>query len=575
MRLARELVELSRELAIVPTRDPNHGVKLDGTVVFSFDGIPDELASELIAHSVDVPVRGTRVKLQNGNVISEAIRAALGRVYVAAEAGGALPISRIGWLNLQDVFLSRRWLEPPLVSAMARTLPVEMIGRVKPWLCKCRLRTARGDSKLPNELLPFNFPGKDLLPLRLSDQLHELYDEEAVSLLKQVGLPSRPPLDTMKRWVQSGLEHTECRNLLRYLAESGRWRRDYYELGPLLNSRWFGSSGAILTTAEAVTQGFVHIEELDPDPAFRAWLGIEIVQPSPIDTSFARWDRPVSDPKRTLEDIWGWWAEDGPKVVSNYEQRTYPEGRPPAVDRRFSDRDSSQRERWLSLFVLGALHTMGRAKQEQHRAFLGLCKRRGWMDVFADPKSTAERWMGVLDNYLDELSNDGVFYHWMRQFLGIYHIARSLPEYVGSFLDMDKSESQFDLDEVLKLANAGRQSGGGWYAPAVTRTLGIGACFVTRELLRTGVLTSRYVHEHAYVGTSSVRNVFARLGLTELVGENANYRHSARIHRFLVGHLGPERAHFAHCFDLPFLAIAQHDELQQRFLRCNLPIEED
>ena len=79
----------------------------------------------------------------------------------------------------------------------------------------------------------------------------------------------------MKLWVRSGLEESECRNLLRYLSEAGRWRRDYYELGPLLTGQWFAANGAQLTTAEAFRQGFVRIEELDPDPAFRAWLGID------------------------------------------------------------------------------------------------------------------------------------------------------------------------------------------------------------------------------------------------------------------------------------------------------------
>jgi len=108
-----------------------------------------------------------------------------------------------------------------------------------------------------------------------------------------------------------------------------------------------------------------------------------------------------------------------------------------------------------------------------------------------------------------------------RQFVSIYQIARSLPEYVGSFLDMDKHNGHFDFDEVLKSRNAASQSGGGWDAPPLTRTLGIGACFVTRELVRIGVLRSRHAHDHAYVGTSSVRNVFVRLGMADLSGETA------------------------------------------------------
>jgi hypothetical protein len=574
LQLAKELVELSRSESIVPTLDPDCCVKLDGAVLFSFEGIPDEFASKLIEQAVEFPVRGRNVKLRKATVVSEPIRAAICRTYAAAGDNGPIPVSPISWLSLREVFLGKPWVEPAFLSAMARSLPEEKVGQVKPWLCRCLLRAAKGEPRLPNELLPSRFPGSQLLPLRLADQLHDSYDEEAVSLLKQVGLPSRPPLDMMKLWVGSSLEERECLNLLQYLSEAGRWRRDYYDLGPLLTSRWFAANGARITAAEAARQGLVRMEEFGADPAFRAWLGID-TGPIPFDLDASRWHRPVPDPKKALESIWAWWANSSATFVKEYQQRMYPDGCPPLLSAQFAERDYSQRENWLSLFILGALHTMGRTKPEQHRGFLELCKRRGWIEVFADAKSTAERWMGVLDNYLDAQTNDAVFYQWVRQFVSIYQIARSLPEYVGSFLDMDKHNGHFDFDEVLKSRNAASQSGGGWDAPPLTRTLGIGACFVTRELVRIGVLRSRHAHDHAYVGTSSVRNVFVRLGMADLSGETASYRHSSRIHRFLVDHLGEERAHFGRCFDLPFLAIAEYAELQRRFLDCHLPAEEE
>jgi hypothetical protein len=197
------------------------------------------------------------------------------------------------------------------------------------------------------------------------------------------------------------------------------------------------------------------------------------------------------------------------------------------------------------------------------------------MEVFADSGSTAERWIGVLDNYLDTETNESLFYHWVRQFVSIYQIARSLPEYVGVFLDIDKHNNRFDFDEILTPRAASTQSGGGWDAPPLTRVLGIGACFVVRELVRMGILASHHAHDHAYVGVGRVRNVFVRLGMPDLRGEGASYRHSLLIHRFLVDHLGPDRAHFNRCFDLPFLAIAEDAQLQKRFLDCQLPPEEE
>jgi hypothetical protein len=574
LHLARELAALSRNAAIIPTLDPQRCVKFDGTALFSFDGIPEELASTLLDQAVEFPFHGTYEHLQKGNVIPEPIRSAVLRTYMAAQDDTPIAMSRIGWPDLGEVFLAKSWLEPELVSAMARSLPQEKLGEVRPWLCKCRFQAGNGEPKLASTLLPPGFPGAKQLPLRPADQLHESYDEEAVSLLKQVGLPSRPPLERIKFWVRSGLQEGECCNLLRYLSDAGRWRRDYYELGSLLTGPWFASNRTQLTTAEAFRQGLVPIEELDPDPAFRAWLGID-TGPLQINLDATRWDRPVADPKKALEMIWAWWSKDSVTFVRRYEQQTYPHGAPPQLQVCFAERDFAQRENWLSLFILGALHTMGRTKREQHRGFLEMCRLRGWMEVFADLESTAEQWIHVLDRYLDEQTNDSLFYHWVRQFVSIYQIARSLPEYVGSFLDIDKHDDRFDFDEILKSRNASSQSGGGWDAPPLTRTLGIGACFVVRELVRTGVLTSRHAHDHAYVGVGSVRNVFVRLGMSELRGEGASYRHSSQIHRFLLDHLGPDRAHFDRCFDLPFLAIAESAELQRHFLDCHLPAEEE
>jgi hypothetical protein len=47
------------------------------------------------------------------------------------------------------------------------------------------------------------------------------------------------------------------------------------------------------------------------------------------------------------------------------------------------------------------------------------------------------------------------------------------------------------------------------------------------------------------------------------------------MHSFLRDHLGPDKAHFERCFDLPFLAIADDGQLQRRFLECELPPDEE
>lgn len=574
--LARELVRLTRNTLAIPTLDPETCVKLGAGTIFAFENLPDELIENLLEKSIEVDVAGKRVHLKKINVIPAPTCSAVERVFAAAGEKGGLGITRVGWSELGVAFQAQPWLaeSPDLVSAMARSLPPEALDKVRPWLSKCVFRSASGKYASLSELLPPRLAGQDHLPRRLLNLLDDTYDEAAVGLLKQVGLPSRPPLETMKLWIHSGLDLGECKGLLVFLSEARRWLREYFDLGSLLRSNWFKVNGSRATTSEALALGLVHVETLDPDPAFRAWLGVS-TGPIQINVEASRWDRPVPDPKKALEQIWVWWAKDGAGFVTQYEKQTYPDGTPPQLGSDFSDRDSLQRESWLSLLLLASLQTMGRTNPEQHRGFLDLCKRRGWMEVFADRDSTAERWIGVLDNYLDTQTNDSLFYHWVRQFVSIYQIGRSLPEYVQSFLEINKVKKPFDLDSVTRPAMNPNFSGGGPCAPPLTRALGIGACFVVRELLRKGVLTSSLAHEHAYVATAQVRRVLARLGLTGLEGDGAIYRYSPPIHKFLLNHLTSDRAHFGHCFDLPFLAIAQDADLQRRFLKCQLPSEDE
>ena len=189
----------------------------------------------------------------------------------------------------------------------------------------------------------------------------------------------------------------------------------------------------------------------------------------------------------------------------------------------------------------------------------------GWMSL--QIRISGRRVDRCSRQYLDAQTDEIPFYHWVRQFVSIYQIARWLPEYVGIFLDDRQATIRISIfDRISKPAvNAIYQAGGGSGAPPLTRALGIGACFVVRELVRTGILQSHVVaHDHAYVAVGRVRNLFVRLGMIDLRSEGASYRHSRQIHRFLIDHLGPDKAHFNRCFDLPFLAIAEDAELQTR-----------
>ena len=266
--LARELVQLTRSMSVIPTRHPKQFVKLGPDVLFSFENLPEELADKLLEKAIELAVDGRRVRVQESNVLPTPIRSAVERVYAAAGETGGVAVTRIGWSELGEEFQVQPWLadHPDLVSAMARNLPLDGLEQVQPWLCKCVFRSASGNHEHLTDLLPSRFPGRDHLPRRLLNLLDDAYDEAALGLLKQVGLPSRPALETMKSWLRSGLDRNECDNVLQYLSEAGRWRREYYDLGSLLNTPWFDDNGVRITAADAFASRAVLLRKPRPGP---------------------------------------------------------------------------------------------------------------------------------------------------------------------------------------------------------------------------------------------------------------------------------------------------------------------
>jgi hypothetical protein len=112
--LAKELVDIARHAEIVPTLDPTRCAKVDETALCSFEGIPEELANELVGQAVEFQFQQTRVRLQRGNVISEPMRSALQRTYAAAQERDPIPVFRIGWTDLSEVFLAMPFVAPSL-----------------------------------------------------------------------------------------------------------------------------------------------------------------------------------------------------------------------------------------------------------------------------------------------------------------------------------------------------------------------------------------------------------------------------------------------------------------------------
>jgi len=248
----------------------------------------------------------------------------------------------------------------------------------------------------------------------------------------------------------------------------------------------------------------------------------------------------ISDPKQKLAEIYEWWQFNKNQFIKKYEHETY---RDP-----FDDSNES----WLTLFLLGSFHTIGWTNPQKNRNFLSTCYDKGWFNTFANDKAPAEDWIHILDDYLDEqLDREVTYLNWMRQFVGIYQISRGLSTYKTAFLESDKMLPDFSLDKITRLKDSWVFSGTDIVGPSMEKTIGIGACFIMRELVRLGILKSFHGYRHCYVPTKPVRDFFMDMGCE--IDDKANVRHSIKIYNFVEEHLGKDKATFDNDFDLAII----------------------
>lgn len=269
----------------------------------------------------------------------------------------------------------------------------------------------------------------------------------------------------------------------------------------------------------------------------------------------------VSDPKIVLPRIYDWWKETQDEHIAAYYKITYPSGTPPELTDSGLRRDIICRRDWLLVLMLGVVQKLGRAKPEAHRNFLAQRLQDGDLDIFADPDAGTDKWIKILKNFLDKEGEVIKYFHWMTQFTAFFQLARWLNHYAQSFLSADRLGERFALGHLLAPRTNPAFQGGGPDAPSIVRTLGIGAHFVVRELVRQDIITKPYVHPYCYMPVLRVRRLFELVGCQFNEWQRANW--SEQINKFLVKYLGETKSTFEGAFDIPFHIIARNAGLQE------------
>lgn len=295
-------------------------------------------------------------------------------------------------------------------------------------------------------------------------------------------------------------------------------------------------------------------------------------------------------PDVVLKKIHQWWLQKRQQILAEHDRKIY--GRSLAGQLQFITAPSEfpptaqMRKPWLKLFMLGAMHRIGRVTHDQNRGFLDLCEDNGWLDPLATKSDDPKEWFKIVDAYLDkEQANGHNYFHWMNQLLAYYQIARYLPKYALAFSAVTRPGVNLERLNGIKEIEDLRQShifagSTGFDAPPCSRVLGLGSHFILRECIRFRMASDPNYHvaprlvPHAYVPSQSVRQLLAmilengsavdqdtarQLREVKTTRQEAS-RLIAQILQQYIGH----RAEFDGCFDIPLLVLKWEKFQQDR-----------
>ncbi|WP_165251991.1 sacsin N-terminal ATP-binding-like domain-containing protein [Paludisphaera soli] len=473
---------------------------------------------------------------------------------------GAAIVGELGPDQRADAGIAARMgalISPEFLGALSTrgAVATQEIDALKKVLADVRFQTRDRDWHHAADLV---MPGDDDEGLRAAfapprSVLSDGYVGEAAGFFRACRGQLRADARILKGWAMQPLDEGTRRAVLTYLIRGQLAQALSDQLIGQLAGGWL----ARLDTATIMGQGFDHNQAA----VILGRLGIT-PRPTAVPTGANDRDKRPA-PRAALASIHDWWGSTRAEWVSRYERQWYPAGSIPKLSGEINRRSPVEdRGGWMIMLMLGAMHTMGRTRAEAHRDFLVLCKDKGWLDVFSRPTDDLGQWMEVLKEYLDQKVGDSPYLHWMGRFVSIFQLAHWLHDYVETFLAIDRVREEFELDAITASRTSPIFQGGGLGPPPVSRTLGIGACFVVRELVRAKIITNPLAHRHCYVPSARVRRLVSLLGCPGLDGDFTStaerVRVSGMIYEYLVHTLrGEERALFQGDFDLPLIALTE------------------
>lgn len=391
-------------------------------------------------------------------------------------------------------------------------------------------------------------------------RLHSGYDGTAMEFFILCRGDIDASSEKLAEWAEESLPSNNLDPVLDYLLHGGDVR---HSLANKLGNSWLQriSDRDAFTSLPSEDQGKLRLM-LDDS----AWMKI-MYPPSIAGTGLDTQSTELSQEhaNNIIGKIWDWWNNEGDQYVDRYEQRLYPQGEFP-----LPSLDAEHREEWLTLFMLGSLFSMGRVKVEQHRGFLALCQRQGWIETLAKSRTdrNAQEILGILDTFFgnDKNTERIEYYHWIRHFAVFYHVSHWLDSYIEIIRAMEnRPDLSGRVGQAFNVRGDAWWNGTGIDAPPFGPCLGLGAIFLIRELVRHGHLSNPNLYEACYVPKRRVVDLCCQLKLLDNEKDLNPFIQSRQIWQGLCNRLGEEKAKFNHGFSLPLVIIADDPDLKLQF----------
>ncbi len=275
------------------------------------------------------------------------------------------------------------------------------------------------------------------------------------------------------------------------------------------------------------------------------------------------------EPHRTattndLSKIYDWWQRDGRKHRSDYVDKLYPDEQLLAPISSEYGHTPRERTAWLVLLLRSALESVGRTKPGALSGFLTQIRDNGWLNWLQRANGTTTDMEPVFENivgYLNSQISEIKYLNLIPYYVTTSIVATWIDEYAYSILGINghsKTDEFHPLHFLNPRTNPGNRPGDS-DAPPLSPVLGIGACFLLRELSRMGAIRNKMVYPYCFVPNKRVLNILEQCGV-EVNSTDTRLDQSKDIYEQLCDKLGAEKATFDGSFDIPFQVLANNPE---------------